>query len=454
MLMRNSNTGAFEVYDIGNNQITFATSMGQVGLEWTVAGFGDFSGRAGETDMLMRNSNTGAFEVYDIANNAITSAAPMGQVGLEWQVAGFGDVSGNANETDMLMRNRITGAFEVYDISNNQITFATGMGQVGWEWTVADFGDFSGNANETDMLMRNRNTGAFEGYDISNNAITSAASMGQVGLEWQVAGSPVPAFLSGGGNGVNYTPQGAAVAIDAGLGVSDAESTTLAGATVAISVGFLAGDTLNFANQNGIAGSYNASTGRRPAARCRPISSPARLPLRFTHFPLSAIQMPAAKAPLSPASKPRARSLEIITTAAVRSTASLIAMAASRISAIFQGLLVQRPTLASSPASMTPVRSRDIIIPPSSTCSTTRGSSTIMAATVISSSPPAKPAAPSPQSTAPARSSGIITAVLSLERFSRRRASSFMPPAAATSSAIQVPAPAAISPTRRSAHLS
>ena len=128
MLMRNSNTGAFEVYDISNNAITSAASMGQVGLEWTVAGFGDFSSNPGETDMLMRNSNTGAFEVYDISNNAITSAASMGQVGLEWTVAGFGDFSGNANETDMLMRNSNTGAFEVYDISNNAITSAASMG--------------------------------------------------------------------------------------------------------------------------------------------------------------------------------------------------------------------------------------------------------------------------------------------------------------------------------------
>ena len=80
-----------------------------------VSGFGDFSTRANETDMLMRNSNTGAFEVYDIVNNTITSFAPMGQVGLEWTIAGFGDFSGNANETDMLMRNSNTGVFELYD---------------------------------------------------------------------------------------------------------------------------------------------------------------------------------------------------------------------------------------------------------------------------------------------------------------------------------------------------
>ena len=58
--------------------------MGQVGMEWQIAGFGDFSTRANETDMLMRNGNTGQFELYDISNNAITVATSMGQVGLEW----------------------------------------------------------------------------------------------------------------------------------------------------------------------------------------------------------------------------------------------------------------------------------------------------------------------------------------------------------------------------------
>jgi hypothetical protein len=88
-----------------------------------------------ETDLLMRNDNTGVFELYDISNNTITWSGPIGQVGLEWSVAGFGDVSGNANETDMVMRNNNTGAFEFFDISNNAITRAGPMGQVGLEWS-------------------------------------------------------------------------------------------------------------------------------------------------------------------------------------------------------------------------------------------------------------------------------------------------------------------------------
>jgi hypothetical protein len=187
MLMRNG-IGQFEIYDISNNAITSAAPMGQVGPEWSVAGFGDFSTRPNETDMLMRNSNTGQFEIYDISNNQLTSAAPMGQVGLEWSVAGFGDFSGRANETDMLMRNNNTGQLELYDIGNSKLTSAAPMGQVGLEWSVVGFGDFSGNANESDMLMRNTHTGQFEVYDITNNQLTSAAGMGQVGLEWQNAG--------------------------------------------------------------------------------------------------------------------------------------------------------------------------------------------------------------------------------------------------------------------------
>jgi hypothetical protein len=34
--------------------------------------------------MMLRNVNTGTFELYDINNNMITSAAAIGQVGLEW----------------------------------------------------------------------------------------------------------------------------------------------------------------------------------------------------------------------------------------------------------------------------------------------------------------------------------------------------------------------------------
>src|SRR5207237_767716 len=88
MMLRNVNTGGVEVYDIHNNLITGANFMGTVGLNWQVAGFGNFSSR-GTSDMILRNVNTGGLEVYDINNNQITGAASLGQVGVDWQVGGL-----------------------------------------------------------------------------------------------------------------------------------------------------------------------------------------------------------------------------------------------------------------------------------------------------------------------------------------------------------------------------
>ena len=178
--------------------------------------------------MLMRNSNTGAFEVYDISNNTITSAQPMGQVGLEWQIAGFGDFSTRPGETDMLLRNGNNGAFEVHLIVNNTITSAQPMGQVGLEWTIAGFGNFSGNANETDMLMRNSNSGVFTLYDIGNNTVTGTAPMGQVGLEWSISG--VSASVAGA------PPNSAAAQLTQAMALVGAKPRRVSGAALPLTV--------------------------------------------------------------------------------------------------------------------------------------------------------------------------------------------------------------------------
>ena len=62
--------------------------------EWAVAGFGDFSGNPGETDMRMRNSNTG--KVRGLRHQQQYHHQMRRQwvrSGSEWQVAGFGDFS-------------------------------------------------------------------------------------------------------------------------------------------------------------------------------------------------------------------------------------------------------------------------------------------------------------------------------------------------------------------------
>ena len=51
--------------------------------------------------MTMRNSNTGALEVYDIANNALAGAYSMGAVGLNWEGGGIAPDALNASTASM-----------------------------------------------------------------------------------------------------------------------------------------------------------------------------------------------------------------------------------------------------------------------------------------------------------------------------------------------------------------
>jgi hypothetical protein len=39
--------------------------------------------------MVLRNTKIGEFEVYNIANSQITGASSLGSVGLDWQLGGF-----------------------------------------------------------------------------------------------------------------------------------------------------------------------------------------------------------------------------------------------------------------------------------------------------------------------------------------------------------------------------
>jgi plastocyanin len=68
--------------------------------------------------------------------------------------------------------------------------------------------------------------------------------------------------LSGSGGTLAYAEGSGAVAVDTSVTVADPDGVNLASATISIMTNFIAGeDSLGFANQNGITGSYNASTG-------------------------------------------------------------------------------------------------------------------------------------------------------------------------------------------------
>jgi hypothetical protein len=194
MLLRNSTSGAFQVYNVApnNNNIAGSASLGTVGLNWQFSGTGNFSS-LGETDMMLRDANTGGFQVYDISNNQITASAFMGAVGLNWQFSGIGNFSSRST-SDMLLRDANTGGLQAYNINSNQITGSAFIGTVGVDWGFSGVGDFSSVPGESDLLLRNSSTGGLQVYNINNNQLTGTAFIGTVGMEWQFAGvAPISA---------------------------------------------------------------------------------------------------------------------------------------------------------------------------------------------------------------------------------------------------------------------
>jgi len=81
MILRQGAFGTYEIYDIGNNAMLAAYQLGQVGTEWQFVGLGGFFG-SDTTDMLLRNSNTGGFEVLRHRQQSNHGSCPVGLRGL------------------------------------------------------------------------------------------------------------------------------------------------------------------------------------------------------------------------------------------------------------------------------------------------------------------------------------------------------------------------------------
>jgi hypothetical protein len=80
-----------QVYNVVNLKLGASFFLGDVGKDWEYAGVAPIRAGAGNvaSDLVLRNVNTGAFQVYNVANNQLVGSASLGQVGLDWQLGGF-----------------------------------------------------------------------------------------------------------------------------------------------------------------------------------------------------------------------------------------------------------------------------------------------------------------------------------------------------------------------------
>lgn len=125
-----------------------------------------------------------------------------------------------------------------------------GTGQVGRTYTLVQ--SLSATFAASDLSFTNLAPGVTGTFAVSFN--------GNVTFTTTLANASPVATASGGATA--FTENGAALAIDTGLTVTDSDNANLAGATVSITANFAAAqDTLAFTNANGITGSYVAGTG-------------------------------------------------------------------------------------------------------------------------------------------------------------------------------------------------
>jgi hypothetical protein len=142
-----------------------------------------------------------------------------------------------------------------YDASAGVLTLTGSDTEANYQ-TVLDSVTFSStSANPTNFggdLSRGLSWQVYDGK-VHSNTVTSTVTV--VGVDQ----APV---LSGAGNTVTFTQGGAAVVASSGITVTDADNLNLASATVSISTGFFAGDTLAAVTTGtGITASYNTGTG-------------------------------------------------------------------------------------------------------------------------------------------------------------------------------------------------
>ena len=95
-------------------------------------------------------------------------------------------------------------------------------------------------------------------FTVTDGALSSTAATRNIAI---TAVNDPPVVSTSGGSS-SFTENGSATAVDNALTVSDIDSANLNGATVRITSNYANGqDLLSFTNQNGISGSWNASTG-------------------------------------------------------------------------------------------------------------------------------------------------------------------------------------------------
>ena len=157
----------------------------------------------------------------------------------------------NAQSGDVLGVNGATsGLFDgiSFTFSGSALTLSGSASLANYETVLGDVTYQDGGADTTTSGHPVRTLD----WSVNEGTLASATQASTITIKRALT-------LSAGGT-VTLT-SGGSVAVDSGIAITDLDNDPVTSAVVAIVSGFEAGDELNFVNQNGITGSYDAATG-------------------------------------------------------------------------------------------------------------------------------------------------------------------------------------------------
>src|SRR5262249_37759963 len=118
-----SNTGAVQDWSLNGTNVTAATTVGQIGPEWHVAGVGSFNGigKGDPTGDIVWVDDQNHVQIWQMSNGQIAQiVSPEGQMGLNWTLQGVGDYTGSGN-SELLWLNQ-SGQSVIWQLNGSQVT--------------------------------------------------------------------------------------------------------------------------------------------------------------------------------------------------------------------------------------------------------------------------------------------------------------------------------------------
>ena len=206
MLLRNSSSGSFELYQVAGGGVLSGSSVAAVGNNFTVEGFGNFSEFS--TTQMMMQGNSGAslgqLELYTYQPSTASFAGiDVGKVGSNLSIVGMADLLGNGSTQMVMEQNNGNYWSTPIALTSNSLSGIL-VGAIGSNFHEVGFGPL-GTSGQDEMLMQDA-AGDFEVYQY--NATLNAFvgnSMGTVGAPWAVDG--IAAATPGGGASSASTAQ-------------------------------------------------------------------------------------------------------------------------------------------------------------------------------------------------------------------------------------------------------